>query len=94
MEVNVASRKDLADAIQSYNDNDNITFISGAKLLKDVDNSCKRNCTFHCCFYCGSQREIFAKYTLQLWYINPSFIANIRFFYIFYRKRVVKLLVF
>lgn len=24
MEVNVASRKDLADAIQSYNDNDNV----------------------------------------------------------------------
>ena len=36
MEVNVASRKDLADAIQSYNDNDNITFISGAKVLKDL----------------------------------------------------------
>lgn len=39
MEVNVASRKDLADAIQSYNDNDNITFISGAKLLNNVERS-------------------------------------------------------
>ena len=37
MEVNVASRKDLADAIQSYNDNDNITFISGAKILNSSE---------------------------------------------------------
>ena len=39
MEVDIASRKDLADAIQSYSDNDNITFISGAKLLKNVEKS-------------------------------------------------------
>lgn len=39
MEVDIASRKDLADAIQSYSDNDNITFISGAKLLNNVEKS-------------------------------------------------------
>lgn len=39
MEVNVASRKDLADAIQSYNDNDNITFISGAKIQNKFESS-------------------------------------------------------
>ena len=32
MEVYAASRRDLANAIQSYNDNDSITFISGAKV--------------------------------------------------------------
>jgi len=37
MEVYAASRRDLANAIQSYNDNDSITFISGANLLKNVE---------------------------------------------------------
>lgn len=34
MEVYAASRRDLANAIQSYNDNDSITFISGAKVQR------------------------------------------------------------
>ena len=32
MEVYAASRRDLAYTIQSYNDNDSITFISVAKV--------------------------------------------------------------
>lgn len=34
MEVYAASRRDLANAIQSYNDNDSITFISAAKVRR------------------------------------------------------------
>ena len=34
MEVYAASRRDLANAIQSYNDNDSITFISVAKVRR------------------------------------------------------------
>lgn len=37
MKEDVASRRDLADAIPSYSDNDNISYISGAKLLKDAN---------------------------------------------------------
>ena len=36
MEVYAASRRDLANAIQSYNDNDSITFISGAKVRRKL----------------------------------------------------------
>ena len=37
MEVYAASRRDLANAIQSYNDNDSITFISGAKVRRNSE---------------------------------------------------------
>ena len=37
MEVYAASRRDLANAIQSYNDNDSITCISGAKVQQNSE---------------------------------------------------------
>ena len=37
MEVYAASRRDLANAIQSYNDNDSITFISAAKVRRKIE---------------------------------------------------------
>ena len=37
MEVYAASRRDLANAIQSYNDNDSITFISAAKVQQNSE---------------------------------------------------------
>ena len=37
MEVYAASRRDLANAIQSYNDNDSITFISVAKVQQNSE---------------------------------------------------------
>ena len=47
MEVYAASRRDLANAIQSYNDNDSITFISGAKVRQKSETTkdlAKKNC--------------------------------------------------
>ena len=37
MEVYAASRRDLANAIQSYNDNDSIIFISAAKVQRNSE---------------------------------------------------------